>query len=171
MRGIRYTYRKKVRAMPQSQWIEAVTDRTAGDVQRVRELHKKGWKALSSEERAEWIAGMKGALNLQDLERIENNIQVLSELLELKTGAELRGIPEIPNTAYFSKLLSDVGMIREAYCIHENTPHVPQMPLNDYQKINETERILFDVYDIFNHNYHYFCGEDLYAGEETGLLL
>ena len=44
-----------------------VTDRTQADVERVRELAAKGFAAMTAAERAEWLAGMKGAYNAADL--------------------------------------------------------------------------------------------------------
>lgn len=155
----------------QLQWIDEVTDRTMKDVERAGSLHKKGWKALSQEERLEWLSGLKGALNISDLERLENNIELLSGLLGLDLNTCLGNIPEIPDSSYFTQLLSNIGIIREAYCIHDSTPKTPQMPFNDYSKMNDAESILSDVYHIFNQKYHYLCGEGLYAGDETGLLL
>ena len=64
-------------------WIEAVTDRSQNDVYRVLELLEKGWKNFADSEKREWSAGMKGSLNISDLTRIQNNIQLLSDVLEL----------------------------------------------------------------------------------------
>ena len=38
-----------------------ITDRTAADVARVHELAVKGFAAMTADEQAEWLAGMKGA--------------------------------------------------------------------------------------------------------------
>ncbi|MBQ8578613.1 MAG: hypothetical protein IJ449_11715 [Clostridia bacterium] len=49
---------------------EFITDRTQADVDRVKELHGKGWDAMTAEEQAEWEQPMKGAYNYTDLNRI-----------------------------------------------------------------------------------------------------
>jgi hypothetical protein len=38
-----------------------ITDRTQADVARAEELSAKGFAAMTANERAEWLAGMKGA--------------------------------------------------------------------------------------------------------------
>lgn len=52
-----------------------------------------------------------------------------------------------------------------------NTPQTPSMPVNTYQKMNDIEKILDDVYGILLNNFNYYCGSEIYAGDDTGLLL
>lgn len=68
--------------------MEFIADRTYGDVQKVIEYEKRGWKNLSEEEQQEWLAGMKGAINDYDLNRMANNlIDIQKELLKRSTNA------------------------------------------------------------------------------------
>lgn len=150
-------------------WIEAVTDRSQSDVYRVLELLKKGWKDFSDSERQEWSAGMKGSLNASDLERVQNNIKLLSDVLELNLAVS--EVPEFPTVSLFNEIRENTGKIRNAYCIHSTTPIVPNEPLNTFEKWNDIERILDDVYKILLNNFHYYCGTEIYAGESNGLLL
>lgn len=55
--------------------------------------------------------------------------------------------------------------------IHGDTPKTPSMPVNTYQKMNDIEKILDDVYGILLNNFNYYCGSEIYAGDDTGLLL
>lgn len=157
--------------MAAAEWIEPVMDRTQADIEKVRRFHELGWSKLTRQEQQEWKSGLKGALNVRDLERIENNIQVMSDYLKLDLVTHCGNVPDIPDIEYFSHMLSNISAIREAYCIHGDTPSVPSMPMNDFIKVNHAERILHDVYSIFKDNFCYFCGEGLFAGQETGLLL
>lgn len=150
-------------------WIEAVTDRSQSDVYRVLELLKKGWKDFSDSEKQEWSAGMKGSLNASDLERVQNNIQLLSDVLELNLAVS--EVSEFPTVSLFNEIRENTGKIRNAYCIHSTTPIVPNEPLNTFEKWNDIERILDDVYKILLNNFHYYCGTEIYAGESNGLLL
>lgn len=150
-------------------WIEAVTDRSQSDVYRVLELLKKGWKDFSDSEKQEWSAGMKGSLNASDLERVQNNIKLLSDVLELNLAVS--EVPEFPTVSLFNEIRENTGKIRNAYCIHSATPIVPNEPLNTFEKWNDIERILDDVYKILLNNFHYYCGTEIYAGESNGLLL
>lgn len=150
-------------------WKNAVTDRTQSDVERVLELLKKGWQSFTQEEKAAWQNGLKGALNKADLERIQNNIQLLSDVLELDLVVD--AIPDIPTVNFYDALTRNVETIRGAYCIHSDTPPTPNAPLNTYQKWNDIEKILLDVYEILLNNFSYYCGNEIYAGDATGLLL
>lgn len=68
--------------------MEFITDRTYGDVQKVIEYERRGWKNLSEEEQQEWLAGMKGAINDYDLNRMASNlINIQKELIKRNTSA------------------------------------------------------------------------------------
>lgn len=150
-------------------WKEAVTDRRQSDVDYVLELLEKGWKNFTDEEKTEWNNGLKGAQNTSDYERIQNNIQLLSDVLELElTVSE---VPENPTPTFFKNILDNTEKIRGAYCIHDSTPVTPKAPINTYQKLNDIEQILFDVYEILLNNFNYYCGNEIYAGDSIGLLL
>ena len=56
-----------------------VTDRTEADVSRYSELRDKGWAEMTTAEKAEWVAGMKGAYNASDLNRVASAMAYLSQ--------------------------------------------------------------------------------------------
>lgn len=150
-------------------WQDAVTDRTVQDVERVLELLKKNWSDFTSEERTEWIGGMKGSINAADLNRIQGNIALLAEVLELEL--DIKPVVEFPNKELIDNILSNTRTIRDAYMIHADTPKVPTQPINTWTKWNDIEKILADVYDILLNNFSYYCGSEIYCGDTTGLLL
>lgn len=49
---------------------QLITDRTQADVDRITALIKKGYSSWTEAELAEWNAGMKGAYNASDLNRV-----------------------------------------------------------------------------------------------------
>jgi len=144
-----------------------IFDRTQADVDRVKELSAIGWDAMTTKEREEWTAGMKGSLNKSDLLRIENDCKVIANLLNLSI-VTYSSIPDFPGMDYFSDLLSNVSAIRAAGVVEKDTPAVPDMPLNHWKKFNDIEKILFDVYE--HSKISKYAGE-FYAGEEIELLL
>jgi len=148
-----------------------VFDRTKEDVERVMELRKKGWENFSEEEKAEWIAGMKGCLNKLDLKRNENNIAIIARLLKVDVTTYQGRIPELPDRAYFDNLLGNVQLLRTAGYVRADTPKVPAQPINTYQKLNDIEQILYDIYSAYNTNFGYYCGNEIYCGDEVGFLL
>lgn len=151
-------------------WSEPIIDRTEADVTRATHLLERGWENLKIPERIEWMAGLKGALNTSDLMRIENNVQVISDVLELSLDTYADNIPEFATDTYFAKLLSNLDVIKAAIKAHSDTPAVPLDPINTYQKVNDIEKILSDIYEILCSNFHYYTGE-IYAGDSIGYLL
>ena len=168
-------------------WQKAVTDRSQSDVDIARSMWERGYfnlatvptcnlgecylpADLSDSERARYDAGLKGSLNKDDLLRIENDIQLLSDVLELGLTTHYNNIPAYPNETYYNNLLSNVGTIRAAYMEYTTTPSTPSAPLNIFTKWNNVEQILKDVYTILNSNLYYYTGEGLYSGQEIGLL-
>lgn len=150
-------------------WQQTVTDRAQSDVERIYELLEKEWQNFKDDEKTEWKNGIKGALNKSDLERIQNNTQLLSDVLEIELTVST--VPELPTQSFYAQIIQNTEAIRDAYCIHSTTPVTPQEPLNTYQKWNDIERILTDVYTILLNNFHYYCGNEIYSGDDTGLLL
>lgn len=152
-------------------WQEPIIDRTQADVDEVLALKDIGWNRMSAEQKAKWTSGMKGALNESDLNRIENNIHLLSDVLELSLVTHEGSIPYIPNASYWSNLLGNVKAIREAWSRHQSTPEVPTMPVNTYEQINNIEKILLDIYNILMSNFYYESIDEVHMGEEVGLVL
>ena len=150
-------------------WKEPITNRTQSDVERVLELLQKGWQKFSDDEKTEWANGMKGALNASDLARVQDNIQLLSDVLELNLA--VLAVPDLPNETFYCALVQNTERIRSAYGVRRTTPKTPEMPLNTYSKWNDIEQILTDVYELLLNNFHYYCGSEIYAGDDTGFLL
>lgn len=151
-------------------WMPPVTDRTQADVDHARALITTGWENLTADQKSEYLAGLKGCLNISDLFRIENNIQILIDVLELENTSHVGAVPEFPTDTYFSDMQSNVSAIRAAYCVHADTPTVPELPYNTWEKINAVERILADVYEVLSAQFVYYTGE-IYSGESIGLIL
>lgn len=150
-------------------WETPITNRSRSDIEKLIELMERDWLAFTDDEKDAWRRGMRGAMNVSDFARILNNIHILSEVLELDLPD--LAIPYIISNSFSAKLLEQVGTIREAYGVYKSTPQLPSIPLNTFDKWNDIEHILQDVYNLLLNNFHHYCGEDYYAGEETGLLL
>lgn len=58
-----------------------VYDRTQADVSRALGLARRGWAKLTNAEKAEWLAGLKGAYNAADLNRVGEATTYLAALL------------------------------------------------------------------------------------------
>lgn len=155
-------------------WFVFVHDRTQEDVLRVARLNDKYLNLeITKEERDEWLAGIKGALNASDLQRIEWNTRLIGELELLRLTLSVREWerPDIPRVSDFTRLLDNVRQIRESGMTLPDTPQVPEHPLNTYQKWNDIEKILHDAVLVHERTLKNLdrCGE-IYIGERIGVL-
>ena len=62
-------------------------------------------------------------------------------------------------------MCKNVSALREAYFVYSNTEPTPNVPINSWQKVNVIEKILYDIFAIFQANYNAmkYTGEQ-YAG-------
>ena len=156
-----------------TQWIDPIYDRTQADVDRVKELKDIGYFNMTNAEKTEWASDLKGALNRSDLERIENNIQILSDVLDLNLTTYAGNVPEIPDVTYYKNLHDNAHAIYEVGYVRTTTPDAPDNPYNRFDKINDIEKLLYDVHYILEQTFYYWCSTpaQVYAGETIGLLL
>lgn len=134
-------------------WISPVTNRTQEDVDLVIQYEKIGYDNLTTEQKIVWNAGMIGALNASDLNRIEGNIQYLANLLEIrglivKTNWKMN---DICRNSDFRRILDNLESIKDEFDLQfeyeVELPDVPDLPLNSYQKINDIENIIYIIHD------------------------
>lgn len=133
--------------------MDAIYDRTILDVQRVKDLKSKinqnGWDSLTDNEKTEWINGMKGSLNYSDLNRIENNLQSISNQCNFgftqKTDWQVGDFPTITD---YLRIRENTEIVRTSPFGWKCTSNTPVMPINNYGKINNIEKILLDSYNF-----------------------
>ena len=155
--------------------LALVTDRTAADVARLRELLAKqpvaNWEAI---DRANFTAVHKGAYNYTDLNRVENAVQTLANLLNANGyPVEIQSVKTnwaestIPTLADFTRYLDNVRRIRAAFYTLPTTPQVPaSMNELTYIKANAIEQILADIDVLLNNMIaSYTYSGDIFGGE------
>lgn len=156
-----------------------VYNRTQEDVDRVKYLNEQYLNGtITEDEKREWNTGingkvgLKGAFNLSDIKRNENNCKIIGELVSAPVIIKEWDYGAIPRVSDYARICSNVQKIRSAFITHSDTPEVPKQPLNTYQKWNDIEKILHDVYYIYVRlkNSYYYCGTEMYAGEGIGDL-
>lgn len=154
--------------------MNMITDRTSLDVARWRELHDKGWEAMTEAERAEWLSPMKGRYNHTDMNRVESAVKALSDrFLDLGylatpltvktnwTGADA------PTFEDFERYFGNVRRLRSLIPVHSDTPIAPTVHQKlNYERANDLEKILVDIDEISKmvNQFRYFAGE-IYSGE------
>lgn len=156
-----------------------IYDRTQADVNRVfilkNKILTKGLNALSAEEKAEYMAGMKGAYNASDLNRVGQAIAYIADLLN-GYGYSVQVYPktdwaigDIPTPAQLQQYLSDVAALRAGLKLLPTTPEVPaDMEGLTVQEANDIEQILVDIDALLSIMATTFipCGEAL-CGEDN----
>ncbi|MBE5867994.1 MAG: hypothetical protein E7293_03425 [Lachnospiraceae bacterium] len=152
-------------------WILPVIDRSQADVDYAKVLLALQWDAMTVEQQQDYNRGLKGCINRSDFERIENNIQILLDVLEIPSTSYVDNVPEFVTASYFETMKENIAAIRSGYVVHADTPPVPELPYNTWQKYNDVEKILADVYEVLCAQFHYYTGNEVYAGDDTGLLL
>lgn len=153
--------------------MEWVYDRTQEDVKRAKLLTQKyAAGTITKTEKKEWAAGMKGALNASDLNRIEGNIREIAGFLAITVTTKTWEKNQIPRVSDFKRIRDNVQRIRDAWSTLKDTTDTPDTPLVTYQQWNAIERILHDVKYVYDRvmDSYYYCGDEIYAGEGIGIL-
>ena len=126
-----------------------VTDRTQADVERVKALAAKGFAAMTSDERAEWLTGMKGAYNASDLNRVGTALNYLAARLSSICGRSIAwtaktdwAVTDIITASQAAEYRRQIQDIRDALAYPAGTPDAPELGRLTYIGANDIERIL-----------------------------
>lgn len=154
--------------------MDFITDRTQADVDRRAYLARKGLANMSQTELAEWLAPSKGAYNYTDLNRVENAVAKIKDLMSaLRRDIDLYDtrkwtMDDVPSPTDMQKYLYNVKVIRDALPeLHYVMPEAPVSMVNfTYAQANAVEAILAyaleyveNVVEIFPFSGEIFGGE------------
>lgn len=154
--------------------LQLITDRTEKDITVVKRLTSRGILDWSDEELAEYLAGLKGAYNAIDLNRVESAVGYISERF-VQDGYDYP-IPQIKNTWSIEEImsikdtqryLSNIEIMKNMIALPTDTPTVAKNMENfTYTKANDLEKIL-EVIDqhITKMEQAYMYSGDLFGGE------
>lgn len=139
--------------MPQ-QLDDLVFDRTPSDVNRVRTLTQKLITGTATnDERQEWLAGMKGAYNYTDLNRVGEAVEYLTGVLE-ELGYNISVSPktdwsegDFPLSDAMETYLLNIQKLRAR--LPFVAPDAPaSMAQFGYQQANNIEEILYNLEQV-----------------------
>ena len=126
-----------------------VTDRTQADVERVKELAAKGFAAMTAAEQAEWLAGMKGANNASDMNRVGTALNYLAARLAPVCGMSVAwsaktdwAATDIITASQAAEYRRQIQNVRDALTYPAGTPDAPELGRLTYTGANDIERIL-----------------------------
>ena len=114
----------------------------------------------------------KGFINASDMERVETTTELIAGYIAVPVTVKKNWkIGDLPRVSDFKRIRDNVEKIRSGYVIRADTPETPVQPLNTWQKWNDLEQILYDIFWIYfnNLNNNDYCGE-ISAGEEIGVI-
>lgn len=158
-------------------FIQPITDRSILDIQKLQEYDEIGYKNLTTEQKNEWLSGMKGALNSSDLNRIESNQQYILNLLSnqyiltFKTNWLMTDFVEDSDE---NRILMNLKTLMQPFNFEEE-PQVPEKPLNYFEKINQIENIILQMYNKYYSKIKYYefqtdNGEDFLVDDENFIV-
>lgn len=158
-------------------FIQPITDRTILDIDKLQEYDEIGYKNLTTEQKNEWLSGMKGALNSSDLNRIESNQQFILNILSnqyiltFKTNWLMTDFVEDSDE---NRILMNLKTLMQPFNFEEE-PQVPEKPLNYFEKINQIENIILQMYNKYYSKIKYYefqtdNGEDFLVDDENFIV-
>lgn len=154
--------------------IQLVTNRTQADVDRVVTLRKKWMNGtITAEEKNEYLAGMKGAYNATDLNRVGAAMEYIAgKLFDAGYGSDLKvkqdwKMSDVPSETNLRYYLESVNSLRAWFVTKETTPDTPpDMERLTYIEANNIEQILMDLdFLITQMIQSYIYSGDVYVGE------
>ena len=153
--------------------LNLITDRTERDVERWRVLHTKGYAALTEAEKAEWDAGMKGAYNAEDMNRVESAVGFITNrlmALGIYVAPEIHPdwhVEDQPTIDDIIRYYDNIALLRGTLPLYSTTPAAPRTDERlDYLMANAIEQILSDLDRQISaiQQSWYFAG-DVFTGE------
>lgn len=153
--------------------LELITDRTRSDVDRAIDLSAKGLADMTAEELAEFEAGLKGAYNATDLNRVESAVQYLTERLTIAgvyrtlSTKNTWARQDYPVSTEMVRYLENIRALRSSFTLPADAPTVPEdMHRFTYQEANNIEKLLLIIDAIItNIALVWFYSGELHAGE------
>lgn len=113
----------------------------------------------------------KGAINASDLNRIDGNSKFLSILLRVSIETREWSMADFPTAYEQARISINAQTLRDVYYTYPDTPPTPSPPLNTWQKINDLEKILHDLHELYSKNKDTgtYTGE-IFAGDSIGVI-
>lgn len=101
--------------------LNLITDRTSADVNYAKSFQGKRWDDLSTEQKTEYLLGLKGAYSYIDFNRVENAVQYISELLKTYNYPNTVNVKtdwtaeDIQNFAQIQRYIDNIAELKNKY--------------------------------------------------------
>lgn len=133
--------------------LSLITDRTSTDVDYAVYLWQKitglGWSSLTASEQSEWLAGLKGMYDNDDLNRVGNAISYLAGLLNSYSYPVAVNpktdwtASDIPSAVQMAALLVDLTAVKN--CFYGTTTLPAAMDYITHTDANNIELLLIEI--------------------------
>ena len=147
-----------------------IFDRTQNDVDAALDLRNTKVKSFAELTESEILTLERGMLTINTLNRIENKQKEIKELfsniaISVDIQNKVWDNTEIFDKTNFERILNNLNILIENFCVYSNTPNVPNVSYH-FEDINSIEKILFDLEELYNKTLQSFkhCGT-LYCGQ------
>ena len=120
--------------------MRLITDRTQADVDAVKALRKKRLSDMTEAERDSWLAGMKGAYNALDFNRVQEAMEEIAEMLTERGYATSVKRPTITETVDSNGEILPDGYVSLDYIESTGTQYIDSL-----FKPNQDSKVIADV--------------------------
>lgn len=150
-----------------------IVDRTENDVAYAQQLNAAKLSLMTPEQITEYLNGLKGAYNANDLNRVETAIEYLIErlktvghYLELSTKTVWE-ISEYVTKSDSERYLGNVAIIKSCFATPSDMPEVPtDLDKLTFQEANDIEQIILMVDTIITQiSKAWLYSGDVFSGE------
>ncbi len=109
--------------------------------------------------------------NVSDFNRIEQDCGYLAVIFGVTITIKEWNRTGKPNVSDYARIQNNIATLRAAYYTYSTTPSMPSVPLNEYHKANDLEKILNDLKALYDDNARdiFYAGE-VYSGELIGVI-
>lgn len=148
---IRYGQQKYGDSIYQTLWTDPIYNRSESDIENRTEI---------------------AFCNVVDMQRLDDNCNQLSRLfgLDIRSHAFWK-TADFPTEAEFARVLRNIDYLRLPFPQTSTTPETPDNPLNAWQKWNDAEKILYDLYMLYQANKIDFSyAGEIYSGDTIGVI-
>lgn len=152
--------------------VEMLIDRSQVDVDRALSLRRTGWRNMTTDERDEFLRGLRGSYTSKDMNRVNTAINFLAKLLneygysnDIDAYAEWTA-EDTPTNEDLDIYLGNISFLIDAFHTLPTTPPLPgDMDDFTFEEANAIEQILLDIHTViqgliaaFRHSGTFYSG-------------
>ena len=136
--------------------LNLITDRTSSDASYAKSFQGKMWSNLSTEQKAEYLLGLKGAYSYTDFNRVENAVQYISDLLKLYGYLNTVNVKtdwtaeDIQNVAEIQRYIDNIAELKNKYYSNVEGDLPTTSNWLTIEGANYIEKVLVNIEEIMN---------------------